>query len=113
MQVRDDKKALGRRDVVPKECIEPVAAGFFAGQTSEGWVVAVDRVEWKEGSIPKCRFAHEINQAAVKRSQAFLFGRKTRAIVMVTVHPPHELGHRPVIEDARACVVAAETFRVR
>src|SRR5256885_6892036 len=111
MQIRDDEETLAGQRIVAKKSVKPVAAGLFAGQPTESFVVAVGRIEREEFAVTKCWFADEIDEAAVKVPQLFLLGRKAGAVVVVIVHPFYELRHRPVIEDAGAGVVVAETFR--
>src|SRR5438477_11578159 len=88
-----------------------MTARLFAGQPAESGVLAVRGIKRKKFSISKRRFAHQINQAAVKFTQLLLGGRKLRAVVLAIVDPLREFRHRPVIEDARARVAAAKTFR--
>src|SRR5216110_1317512 len=90
-----------------------MAAGLLARQTSESGIVLVSGIERKKFTVCKGRFSHEVDQPGVKSSQLVLLRRQTTAIISMPIHPLHEFGHRPIIEDARPRIVAAEAFRAR
>src|SRR5205809_895365 len=113
MEIRENEESLLGRSIVAKESVQPVAAGLLVRQTSEAGIVVVRVIEWKKFTVLKGRFSHEVDQPAVKSSQRFLPRGQTAAVISMPVHPFHEFGHGPIIEDARARVVTTEAFRTR
>src|SRR6476646_9675367 len=88
-----------------------MTARLVAGHPAERGIIAIRGIERQKFPVPESCFADKIDQPLIERAQALLFGRKPRPIVFVIVYPLREFGHRPVIEDAGARVVAAETLR--